>query len=252
MAQLIDLGVQRSLLEHAIAVLTGQTPSSFSLQRRSLNAIPPPIPVGLPTQLLERRPDIAASERRMASANAQIGVTKAAFYPSLNLSLSGGLQASSIGSLFSLPSAFWSLGSNLTQVLFDGGLRRAQTEESNAIYDETVATYRQTVLSAFQAVEDNLSSLRIQSQELLQQQIAIKSSQRTLELANDRYKLGIDSYLNVITAQTTLYTNQQTEVTIRTSEMVSSVQLVMALGGGWDASQLPAPKTLGTKTLINP
>ena len=251
-AQLIDLGVQRALLEHAIAVLTGQTPSSFSLQRKSLNAKPPAIPVGLPTQLLERRPDIAATERRMASANAQIGVTKAAFYPSLNLSLSGGLQASSIGSLFSLPSAFWSLGSTLTQVLFDGGLRRAQTEESNAIYDETVATYRQTVLSAFQAVEDNLSSLRIQSQELLQQQIAIKSAQRTLELANDRYKLGIDSYLNVITAQTTLYTNQRTEVTIRTNEMVSSVQLVMALGGGWDASQLPAPKVLGTKTQINP
>ena len=143
-------------------------------------------------------------------------------------------------------------GSGLTQVLFDGGLRRAQTAESNAIYDETVATYRETVLTAFQAVEDNLSSLRIQSQELLQEQIAIKSAERTLELATDRYKLGIDSYLNVITAQTTLYTNQRTEVTIRTNEMVSSVQLVMALGGGWDNSQLPSPKILTTKTPINP
>src|SRR5581483_6994069 len=165
---------------------------------------------------------------------------------------SGGLQSGSLGSLFSLPSAFWSFGSVLTQTLFDGGLRRAQVEETRAIYDETVATYRQTVLSAFQAVEDNLSSLRILSQERRQQQIAIQASQRTLDLAMDRYRLGIDSYLNVITAQTTLYNNQRTEVTIQTNEMVSSVQLVLALGGGWSDAQLPTPKTLSTKSAINP
>ena len=247
-AQATDLGIQHAQLEHAIALLTGQPASTFSLSSAPLKAEPPPIPIGLPSQLLERRPDIAASERRVAEANAQIGVTKAAFSPALTLSAAAGVVSTSIASWFTWPARFFSLGPTLAQTLFDKGKRAAATEQARAQYDGTVANYRQTVLTAFQEVEDNLAALRILSRELEQQEAAVKSSERTLSLANDRYKSGIDSYLNVITAQTTLLANQRTAVNLRMQQMTASVELIKALGGGWNASQLPTPKELTIKT----
>ena len=243
-AQATDLGIQRAQLEHAIALLTGQPASTFSLPVDPLTAQPPAIPVGLPSQLLERRPDIAAAERRVAEANADIGVTKAAFYPSLVLGASAGLESTSIASWFTWPARFFSLGPTLTQTLFDKGRRAAATENARANYDATVANYRQTVLTAFQEVEDNLAALRILSRELDEQNAAVASAQRSLELATERYKDGIDSYLNVITAQTTLLNNQRTAVNLQMEQMTASVQLIKALGGGWDAAQLPTQKQL--------
>ena len=247
-AQATDLGIERAQLEHAIALLTGRPASTFSLSFAPLQAEPPPIPIGLPSQLLERRPDIAAAERRVAEANAQIGVTKAAFFPALTLSAAAGFESSSIASWFTWPARFFSVGPTLAQTLFDKGKRAAANEEAHAQYDGTVANYRQTVLTAFQEVEDNLAALRILSDELKQQDSAVKSSERTFSLANERYKSGIDSYLNVITAQTTLLTNQRTAVNLRMQQMTASVELIKALGGGWDAKQLPTPKELTTKT----
>ncbi|HXD33750.1 MAG TPA: efflux transporter outer membrane subunit [Pyrinomonadaceae bacterium] len=246
-AQATDLGIQRAQLEHAIALLTGQPASTFSLARAPLQNQPPPIPIGLPSQLLERRPDIAASERRVAEANAQIGVTKAAFFPALTLSGAAGVASTSLASWFTWPARFFSLGPTLTQTLFDKGRRSAVTEQARAQYDGTVANYRQTVLTAFQEVEDNLAALRILSRELEQQETAVKSSERTLSLANERYKSGIDSYLNVITAQTTLLANQRTAANLRMQQMTASVELIKALGGGWNASQLPTLKDLTTR-----
>jgi NodT family efflux transporter outer membrane factor (OMF) lipoprotein len=232
-----DLGIQRAQLEHAIATLLGKPASTFSIAANPLTAEPIAIPFGVPSQLLERRPDVAAAERRVAEANAQIGVARAAYFPTITLSGSAGYQSSSLGNLVSGPSLFWSVGSTLAQTLFDGGKRRAVTEQARAIYQGTVANYRQTVLTAFQEVEDNLSTLRILSQELQQQNIAVESSQRYLTLANDRYKSGIESYLNVITAQTVLLGNQQSAMNLRMQQMTASVQLIKALGGGWDVSQ---------------
>src|SRR6185436_4916431 len=209
-AQATDLGIARAQLEHAIALLTGQPASTFSLPVAPLNAQPPGVPIGLPSQLLERRPDIAAAERRVAEANAEIGVTKAAFFPSLTLGATGGLESTSIASWFTWPARFFSLGPTLSQTLFDKGRRKAATEVARAQYDGTVASYRQTVLTAFQEVEDNLATLRILSRELDEQNDAVASSQRALSVATERYKSGIDSYLNVITAQTTLLSNQRT------------------------------------------
>jgi len=246
-AQAIDLGIQRAQLEHAIALLTGQPASVFSLSIEPLKAQPPAVPFGLPSQLLERRPDVAAAERRTAEANAQIGVAKAAFYPSLTLNGSVGFEASSIAKWFTWPARFFSLGPTLSQTLFDKGRRRAITEQALAQYDSNVATYRQTVLTAFQEVEDNLAALRILSRELEQQDAAVTSAQRTLTLANERYSSGIDSYLNVITAQTTLLANQRTAVNLRMQQMTASVELIKALGGSWNASQLPTPKQLTSK-----
>jgi NodT family efflux transporter outer membrane factor (OMF) lipoprotein len=247
-AQATDLGIERAQLEHAIALLTGQPASTFSLSFAAFSAEPPPIPIGLPSQLLERRPDIAASERRVAEANAQIGVTKAAFFPSLTLNGAAGFASTALTSWFTWPARFFSVGPTLAQTLFDKGRRAAVNEQAHAEYDGTVANYRQTVLTAFQEVEDNLAALRILSRELEQQDAAVKSSQRTLSLADDRYKSGIDSYLNVISAQTTLLTNQRTAVNLRMQQMTASVELIKALGGGWNASQLPTPKELTAKT----
>jgi NodT family efflux transporter outer membrane factor (OMF) lipoprotein len=241
-AQATDLGIQRAQLEHAIAILTGQPPATLSIPVAPLDAPPPAVPVGLPSQLLERRPDIAAAERRVAEANAEIGVTKAAFYPSLNLGATAGLESTSLATWFTWPARFFSLGPTLTQTLFDKGRRRAATEVARAQYDETVASYRQTVLTAFQEVEDNLAALRILSHELDQQNAAVASAQRALTLSTDRYKSGIDSYLNVITAQTTLLNNQRTAVNLQMQQMTASVELIKALGGGWDNSQLPRVK----------
>ena len=238
-AQATDLGIQRAQLEHAIAILTGQPPAKLAIPAAPLDANPPTIPVGLPSQLLERRPDIAAAERRVAEANADIGVTKAAFYPSLTLGATGGFESTSLASWFTWPARFFSLGPTLSQTLFDKGRRKAATEVSRAQYDATVANYRQTVLTAFQEVEDNLAALRILSRELDQENAAVASAQRSLSLSTERYKTGIDSYLNVITAQTTLLNNQRTAVNLQMQQMTASVELIKALGGGWDESQLP-------------
>jgi NodT family efflux transporter outer membrane factor (OMF) lipoprotein len=251
-AQATDIGILRAQLEHAIAMLTGQPASTFSIQFAPMKATPPPIPLGVPSQLLERRPDIAAAERRAAEANAEIGVTKAAFFPSLTLSGSAGLESISPSTWFTWPARFFSVGPTLAQTLFDKGRRAAVTEQARALYDGTVANYRLSVLTAFQEVEDNLAALRILSRELGQQNAAVASAQRTLSLANDRYKSGIDSYLNVITAQTALLTNQRTAVTLQMEQMTASVQLIKALGGGWNASQLPTPKELVAKPQPTP
>lgn len=237
-AQATDLAIQRAQLEHAIAVLVGESASIFSIAIEPLAAMPIAVPFGVPSQLLERRPDIAASERRVAEANAQIGVARAAYFPTVTLSGSAGYRSTSLGNLVSGPSFAWSVGAALAQTIFDTGRRRAVTEQAWANYQSTVGNYRQTVLTAFQEVEDNLSSLRLLSQELQQQDAAVKASQRYLTLASDRYRLGIDSYLNVITAQTTLLSNERTAVNLRAQQMAATVQLIKALGGGWDASQM--------------
>ena len=236
-AQAIDLGIQRAQLEHAIATLLGKPASLFSIATNSRAATPVAIPSGIPSQLLERRPDIAAAERRVAEANAQIGVARAAYFPTITLSGAVGYQGSSLGNLVSGPGMIWSVGATLAQTLFDAGKRKAITEQARAIYQGTVANYRQTVLTAFQEVEDNLSTLRILSQELQQQNAAVASSQRYLTIATGRYQSGIDSYLNVITAQTMLLSNQRTATNLRMQQLTASVQLIKALGGGWDVSQ---------------
>jgi len=246
-AQATNLDIQRAQYEHAIALLLGQPASTFSIPPKPFKADPPSIPVGLPSQLLERRPDVAAAERAVAAANAQIGVARAAFFPTLTLSGSGGFESTSVGNLLTGPSGFWSVGAMLAQTVFDGGLRKATVAQYRAQYESTVANYRQTVLTAFQQVEDNLAALRVLSKEVGQQAIAVQAAQRTLNLATNRYQLGIDSYLNVIVAQTTLLNNEQTAVNLQTQQMTSSVQLILTLGGGWDTKQLPSPKQVSSK-----
>jgi NodT family efflux transporter outer membrane factor (OMF) lipoprotein len=243
-AQDTALGVARAQFEHAIAMLVGQPASTFSMPAAPLEAHPPAIPLGIPSQILERRPDVASAERLVAQANAQIGLAMVAYYPTVTLSASGGFSNISPTTWFEWPSRFWSAGPALAETLFEGGLRRATVQQFRASYDRSVANYRQTVLTAFQQVEDNLASLRILSQELRQQDTAVTSAQRNLQLAMQRYQAGIDPYLNVITAQTTLLTNQQTAVNLRRDQMTASVQLIEALGGGWDAAQLPSLKAV--------
>jgi NodT family efflux transporter outer membrane factor (OMF) lipoprotein len=246
-AQSTNLGVARAQFEHAIAVLIGANASSFSIPVRPLSANPPPIPVGLPSQLLERRPDIAAAERNMAAANAEIGIAYAAFYPSLSLSAEGGFESSTFKHLFDWPSRFWSIGPTVNETLYDAGLRRATVNQFIATYNADVASYRQTVLTAFQQVEDNLAAVRILSRQILQEQAAVKSAQEFLTLETARYETGIDPYVDVMTAQTTLLTNQQSLATLYTEQMTDSVQLIEALGGGWDRSQLPTPAQVSEK-----
>jgi NodT family efflux transporter outer membrane factor (OMF) lipoprotein len=241
------LGIQRAQFEHAIAMLTGQPASTFSIPIEPLKTSPPAIPFGVPSQLLERRPDIAAAERLVAQANAQIGIARAAYFPTVTLSAVAGFESTSFVSWFAWPSRFFSVGPAAAETLFDAGLRHATVMQFRAQYDETVANYRQAVLTAFQQVEDSLASLRILSVEIQHQDEAVKSAERTLALAVDRYKLGIDPYLNVITAQTSLLSNQQTAVTLRVQQMTASDGLIEALGGGWDASQQPSPAQLVTK-----
>jgi NodT family efflux transporter outer membrane factor (OMF) lipoprotein len=236
-----NLGVARAQFEHAIAVLIGTTASSFSLPFKPLELAPPVIPIGVPSQLLERRPDIAASERAMAAANAQIGIATAAYYPTLTLGAQGGFESSAFRKLFDWPSRFWSVGPSLSETLFDAGLRRATVLQFVALYNADVAGYRQTVLAAFQQVEDNLAAVRILSKQIQEEQEAERSAERYLELAKARYYTGVDTYLNVLVAQTTLLSDQQTLASLRTQAMTASVQLIEALGGGWDRSQLPTP-----------
>ncbi len=230
-AQDVALGIQRAQFEHAIAMLTGQPASTFSIPDKPLSSGPPAIPIGVPSQLLERRPDIASAERLMAQANAQIGIARAAYFPTVTISASAGLESTAITKWFTWPSRFFSVGPSASETLFDGGLRRATMEQFRAQYDETVANYRQAVLTAFQQVEDNLASLRILSQELQRQDAAVNSAERNLAIAQDRYKLGIDPYLNVLTAQTTLLGNRQTAVNLRIQQMTASGGLIEALGG---------------------
>jgi len=239
-AQDMNLGILRAQFEHAIAVLTGQPPSTFSLRPRSLQANPPAIPAGIPSELLERRPDIAAAERAVAQANSQIGVAKSAYFPRLLLSAAGGFGNSSFMDWLTWPSRFWSVGPSVAETIFDAGLRRATVEQYRATYDSTVANYRQTVLTSFQQVEDNLASMRILSQDIQEQDAAVEAAARSLKEATVRYKAGLDPYLNVISAQTILLNNQQTAVNYRLQQMVASVGLIKALGGGWEAAQLPS------------
>lgn len=245
-AQAIDLGVARTQLEHAIAILTGKAPIDLTIPTEPLAVAPPVVPLELPSELLERRPDIAAAERRVAAANAQIGVATAALYPSLTLNASGGFASSTLGTLFSLPSRFWSLGPQLLATVFDGGRRRAVVAQSEAAYDAEVAAYRESVLTAFQNVEDNLGALRILSDEAVQQTAAVNAAERSLALTRNRYSAGIATYLEVITAQNAAYANQRTAVDLRVRQMTASVNLIKALGGGWSVGQMP--QTVGAVT----
>jgi len=237
-ASAIDNGVQRAQDEHAIAVLVGEPASTFSIPPAPLTATPPTVPAQMPSALLERRPDIASAERKAAAANEQIGVAIAAFFPSLTLSASGGFENSVFSQLLTAPSRFWTLGPQLAATLFDAGLRQAQTDAARAAYDGDVATYRQTVLAAFQDVEDNLASQRILAQEIVVQQQAVDSARQALAIVTNEYKAGTVGFVNVLTAQTTAFTAEQKLENIAGQRMVSSVGLVKALGGGWDASQM--------------
>jgi len=238
-AQLVDVGVERAQLEHAIALLVGEAPAAFSIERAPFAASMPAIPVGLPSELLERRPDIAAAERNAAAANARIGVAQAAFFPTITLSGAAGFRSTDSASLFTTPSRFWSLGGALAQAVFDGGLREAQKQQAIAVYDEDAATYRQTVLTAFQEVEDNLAALRILEEEARLQDEVVQAARHALELTTNQYQAGIVSYLNVISAQTTLLSNERTASSLLGRRLTASVALVKASGGGWSAESLP-------------
>ena len=237
--QATDIAVQRAQLEHAIAVLIGKPPAEFSLQPAPLDLQPPDIPAGLPSELLERRPDIAAAERRVAEANEQIGIAKAAYFPTVTLNALLGFESSSIRNLGGWQSFLWAVGSSLAQTIFDGGRRRATSEAALANYDATVASYRQATLDAFQQVEDNLAALRILEQETQQQDRAVVSARESLQLFTNRYKGGVDNYLQVITAQTVALSNERNQVDIMRRRMDASVLLVKALGGGWNVADQP-------------
>ena len=228
--------------EHAIALLVGQPASTFSIPPDARAFHPPDVPLGLPAALLERRPDIAAAERTVAEANANIGVARAAYFPTLSLTGGAGLQSSTLATLLKSSSFYWTAGASASETILDFGKRKAATEQARASFRSSAATYRETVLTAFQQVEDNLAALRIMAVESHQLDVAVKAAQKNLDLSVDRFKLGLASYLNVITAQEGLLTNQQTAVSLHEQQMVSTVQLVMALGGGWNASNLPASK----------
>jgi NodT family efflux transporter outer membrane factor (OMF) lipoprotein len=240
-AQATDVTVQRAQFEHAIATLIGKPPAAFSLSPRPLDTRPPDIPVGLPSQLLERRPDIAAAERRVAEANEQIGIAKAAYYPTLMLNASVGFEGTSFGNVLNASSLLWAVGASITQTIFDAGRRRATSDAVRASYEAIVAAYRQTTLTAFQQVEDNVAALRILEQETEQQRRAVESAQLSLQLSTNRYRGGVDTYLQVLTAQTVALANQRNEIDVLRRRMGASVQLVKALGGGWDVAELPKP-----------
>jgi NodT family efflux transporter outer membrane factor (OMF) lipoprotein len=248
-AQAIDVGVARAQYEHAVAVLIGKPPAEFSLPPLPLTMPPPSIPVALPSELLERRPDIAAAERRMAAANAQIGVAKAAYYPNISLGAAGGFESSAITTLLSGPSILWSAGPSAALTVFDVGRRRAASDQAIAAYDQAVANYRQTVLTGFQQVEDNVAALRILEHEAQVQNDAVTAAQKYLELAITRYKGGVTSYLEVTTAQSATLSDEVTAVNILGRRMVDAVTLVQSLGGGWTSSDLPQrPECCGKLT----
>lgn len=245
-AQLIDVGVQRAQLEHAVAVLIGTPPSLFSLPMKPLAERLPTIPVGLPSELLERRPDIAAAERRVAAANAQIGVAEAAYFPSITLTGAAGFQATRLSDWLSWPSRFWSLGTAISEVLFDGGSRRALTDQARAAYDAAVASYRETVLTGFQEVEDNLAALRILESEAAVQEEAVRASEESLAITLNQYKSGIVNYLQLVTVQQIALSNERAAAILLGNRMTAAVLLIKALGGGWDISHLPSARDRNT------
>ncbi len=238
-AQLIDVGVARAQYEHAIGTIANLKLSEFSIPPSPLDLALPKVPVGVPSQLLERRPDIAAAERRAAAANAQIGIAVSAFYPTINLTGEGGFESLHFGTWIQGPSALWTLGAQAAQLLFDAGQRHALTDQARHAYEAQVAAYRNTIFQAFNDVEDQLSGLRILEQESGVEQRAVESAQHSFDLSNQRYKGGVTSYLEVLTAEAALIQNQRTAIDLQTRQFVASVGLVRALGGGWDASQLP-------------
>ena len=238
-ASLLDIGVDRAQLEHAIALQLGEAPASVTLAPVDLALRMPQVPVALPSELLERRPDVAAAERAMAAANAQIGVAKAAYFPTLTLSGASGFRTTNLANLLSAPSRFWSLGAAAVEGIFDGGLRRATSDQAVAAYDVQVATYRQAVLTGFQEVEDNLAALRILEEEAALQDEVVLAARHALELTTNQYSAGVVSYLNVITAQTTALANERTAVNVLGRRLTASVGLIHALGGGWTAEELP-------------
>ncbi len=243
-AALSDLAISRAQFEHAIAVLTGRPPAQLSLAPGRMDGAPPPIPPGLPSQLLERRPDIASSERLVAAANAEVGLARAAYFPTVTLSAIGGLESTSILNWISWPSHFWSVGTQAAETLLDFGRRHAQEAEARAAYDQTVATYRQTVLTAFQEVEDILASLRQLEIEEAQLASASRAARESVRVVSEQYKSGTVSYLDVITAQAIALADERAQVQAAGRRFTSTVQLILALGGGWNASQLPSPSSL--------
>jgi NodT family efflux transporter outer membrane factor (OMF) lipoprotein len=243
-AQAIDVGVQRAQLEHAIALLVGQPVAEFSLAPAPLRATPPAIPVGIPSEILERRPDVASAERNAAAANAQIGVATAAYYPTVSLGASGGFEATNAADWFTWPSRIWSLGPSVTETIFDGGKRGALTAQARAQYDERVANYRQTVLAAFQNVEDELAALRLLEQEMERQDRAVTAARDSVRITTTQYKAGIVDYLGVVIVQAAALSNERVAVDLLGRRMVASVLLVQALGGGWNADDLPSGPAL--------
>ncbi len=243
-----NAGLLRAQYEHAIAMLLGKVPSDFSIPVKPMLYAPPPIPTGVPSQLVERRPDIAAAERTLAEANATIGIGYGAFFPQVTIGTNGGFQSSTLTNLFSWPSRVWSIGPSVSEVIFDGWLYRAELHQYVAQYNADLAAYRQTTLIAFQQVEDSMAATRTYSQQILHQQDAVKDAQDYLSLELVRYNAGVDPYVDVVIAQTTLLNNQETLNALHVEEMTASVQLVQALGGGWDRTQLPTPEQAGAKT----
>lgn len=246
-----NVGIARAQYEHAIAVLIGKIPSDFWIPVKPMTVAPPPIPLGVPSELLQRRPDIAAAERLMSEANAQIGIAYAAYFPNLTLSAEGGFESSSLSNWLSWPSRFWSIGPAISETIFDAGLRRATIQQYTAVYNADLASYRETVLAAFQQVEDYLAEVRILSRQIQLQQQAVNSSQSYLNAEESRYQTGIDPYVNVLIAQTTLLANQQTLNNLLVERMTSAVALIEALGGGWDTSQLPGPAQVSQKPSVS-
>ncbi len=241
-SQLVDFGVARAQFEHAIAVLAGRPPAAITITPKLLTTPPPPVPIAVPSVLLERRPDVAQNERLMAAANEQIGIAKAAFFPALALSGSSGFQSAHIGTWLDWPSRFFAVGPTVAQNIFDAGLRRAAEAETRAAFEATVAAYRQTVLTAFQQVEDELAALRVMSEEFVPVAQSVKSAERALVLSTAQYKAGTTDYLTVITAQATALAAERTQVDLLTRRLTSGVLLIQALGGGWDTSQLPTTR----------
>jgi NodT family efflux transporter outer membrane factor (OMF) lipoprotein len=244
----VNVGLLRAQYEHAIATLLGKPATDFSIPVKPMVYTPPPIPTGVPSQLAERRPDVAAAERTLAAANATIGIGYGAFFPQVTITAGAGFESSTLQHLFDWASRTWSIGPSASQVIFDGGLYRAELHQYQATYNADLADYRQTVLTAFQQVEDGLSSTRIYSQQILRQKEAVASAQQYLDMEMDRYNTGVDPYVDVVLAQTTLLGDQQTLNSLEVEEMVSAVELVQDLGGGWDKSQLPTPAQVGAHT----
>jgi NodT family efflux transporter outer membrane factor (OMF) lipoprotein len=246
-SQLMDLGVQRAAFEHAIAILTGKAPAELTIPQAALKMPPPPVPLGVPSELLERRPDIASAERQVAAANEQIGIAMAAFYPTLSLTGSAGLQGSSLAKWFTWPSRFWSVGPQLAETLFDAGRRRGIVAEDQASYDATVASYRETVLTAMQQVEDELAALRILAGEADKVQQTVQAANRALDVSSAQYRAGTAGYLTVIISQATLLNADVTAVNLLTRRLTASVLLIEALGGGWNVSQLPSKQDVSAR-----